>query len=181
MGGEKDGHLRLAAQPLHRLPYRAARLRVEARRRLVEEEQLGRVDKPARDVRPPPLAAAQLAEGTVENVGKREHPVELGKALFPRPAADAVKGGTGEQVFTDGEPVVEHRPLKDDAHALLDRPGVTVEIEPADMHAALILRKDGAEDVDGRALARSVDAEEGKEAPPLHAEGDALDGLRLAV
>ena len=28
VGGEKDGHLRLAAQPLHRLPHHAVRLRV---------------------------------------------------------------------------------------------------------------------------------------------------------
>ena len=181
MGGEEDGHLRLMPQPLHRLPHRAARLRIETRRRFVQKEQLGRVDEPARDVRPPPLSAAQLPEGAVEDVGKGKHLIELCKPLFPRSAAHAVKSGARQKVLAHGEPVVEHRLLEDDAHPPLNVLRPLVEVEAADGDSSFVLGQNGAEDVDGRALARAVDAEEGKEAPLLHTKGDAVDGLRLAV
>ena len=81
----------------------------------VQKEQLGRVDEPARDVRPPPLSRRSASEGAVEDVGKGKHLIELCKPLFPRPAAHAVESGARQKVLAHGEPVVEHRLLEDDA------------------------------------------------------------------
>ena len=69
---EEDG-LAERAQPVDHVPGGAARRRVEARRRLVEEDQLRVADQRERDVEPPPLPARELRR---ERVGLLVEPDE---------------------------------------------------------------------------------------------------------
>ena len=68
------------------LPHRGARLGVEARRRLVEEEDARPVDEPHRDVEPPLLSA---------RVGAHERVGLLGRARTARAARGARRSSVG--------------------------------------------------------------------------------------
>ena len=63
--GQDDGERLLAGQPADLRPHRGARLGVEARRGLVEEQHLRAVDERGRDIQPPPHAAGEGADADV--------------------------------------------------------------------------------------------------------------------
>ena len=70
--GQEDGHAVLAREPGDLVPERAAALRVEAGRRLVEEEDARPVDEREREVEPALHAARVAADLAVGGVGQAD-------------------------------------------------------------------------------------------------------------
>jgi len=69
VGGEQDGDLGAIAEASYRLEQLVADARVEADRRLVEEQPLGLGDERAGNLEPAALAAAVACDGPVEELG----------------------------------------------------------------------------------------------------------------
>ena len=165
--GEKDGQPRFPAEAVDAIPDRFARLRIQPRGRLVQNEDLGPVQQRAGDVDPPPLSARQLAERAFQKPvqGKK------GRKLFqPRgvlPARKPVQPRAETQVVGDGKFPVQDAILKDDADFGL-RGGASDFGVPVHDHFAVVLVQHAAEDIDRRALARAVDAEKGEKLPFPH-------------
>src|SRR5437764_1133657 len=112
VGGQQD-RLAPLAQLAHRLPRVAPRLRVEAGRGLVEEDQLGIADERQREVEPPQLPARELAAahvGLTREAGEREHLLDVARTgVEARPVA---------QRLARGDVSVDAARLQHDADAL---------------------------------------------------------------
>ena len=85
---QQDRHLLLAGQPLDLAPQLGARLGVEARRRLVEEEHRRSVDEAERDVEP----ALHAAGVRLRRAGARRRPGRSGRAARRRAAGAPRRG-----------------------------------------------------------------------------------------
>src|SRR3954469_4529124 len=173
--GQQD-RLAQLAQRADRRPRVAARGGVEARRRLVEEDQLRVADQRQAEVQPPQLAARQLArlhrllalqpderDDLVDVARVRVHPREVRERLAHADVA------------------VDARLLQDDAHPLaqLARPPAGVEAQHRDLaRPALAI---ALEDLDRRRLSRAVGPEQPVDLAPLDAEVDAAHGLDVSV
>ena len=105
--GQEDGHALLPRQARDLLPERAAALRVEARRRLVEEEDARPVDEREREVEPalhPARVRPHLAVGGLGETDAREQLLAAAAALV---AADAVQRRLQAQVVARRQQRVE--------------------------------------------------------------------------
>src|SRR5699024_4721320 len=89
--GEKEGHARLLPEGMQHIPHPPPRLRVETRRRLVEEEDGRTVYEPARDVGTPALPAGQFAVRTGKDVPKPEKLRDFGDARLELLTSETVK------------------------------------------------------------------------------------------
>ena len=99
---EQDREVLLRGQPLDLHPHRGARLRVEAGRRLVEEEHLRLVDEPDRDVEPALHPAGVAAGRPVGRVLQPDEPEQLVHAGVQRLPRHAVDPPLQEQVLAAG-------------------------------------------------------------------------------
>ena len=141
----------------------APRERVEARRRLVEEEDLRSVEERLGD-----LDAAREASGkglhAVARAVRDLHPrEELACAGAKRRAAEAEDGAVDEEVLEDGQLPIEARRLEDDAEAAAEAAEVARRREAVDAERARRGRKEGREELEEGRLAAAVRAEEGEE------------------
>ena len=108
LGGEEDGDAVLGRQAADLLPQRAAALRVEAGRRLVEEQDAGPVDEREREVEPA-LHAARVA---ADACGRRPPSARRARAARrrasrARPCGMPVQRGLEPHVLAAGEERVE--------------------------------------------------------------------------
>ena len=115
--GHEDRDLLALLQLADVAPDRAARLRVEADRRLVEEQHARRVQQPARDLQPPAHAAG---EGRRRGASRRSHRPTISSTCCIRARrrardCDAVELGVQAQVLLGGQVAVERRVLEDEA------------------------------------------------------------------
>ncbi len=163
-----------------RLPQLARADRVDADRRLVEEDHGWVVEEPAGDVEPlphaPRVALDTLLLAAVE-------PDQLEQLSDARPLAvriDAVQLGEVAQVVERREPLVEPAVAAEDiADALPDPPRILDDV--ASEHPRLPRRGDQERDqhLDRRGLARAVRAEQAEELALLDREADAAHRLHL--
>jgi hypothetical protein len=169
-----------AAQRVDQRPQLLAHLRVQADRRLVEQQQPRAVDEPARDQQPPPHAARQLVDlrrAPVGEVGDLERALDRRPALGP---AEPVEVGEDAQVLLDGQRRVEVVELRHDAHLgprdlrLLGQP-VAQDLELAGVRDDL-----RGQHLHRRRLARAVGAEQADAAPGGDVEIEAVDGDDVA-
>ena len=179
--GQEDGHVLLLLKPPHRFPDALAGLRVEAGRRLVEEEDLRRVQQGTGNVRAAALAAGELAVGTVDEIVQVRPFDHAGDRFLPGSGCFVIKPSTEHQVFADGQRLVEQTVLKHGADAVFDLPGLRAQVKPGDGRLAGIKAVERAERIDRGGLACTVRPEEGEQRALLDIEADALDGLQLAI
>ena len=156
-----------ARSPSITLPGRAARRRVEAGRRLVEEDELRVADQRERDVEPAPLAARELRR---ERVRLLVEPDERDRLVDV--ARFAVVAGVELEALAHGQPRLGARLLQDGADAVAPG-GVAVRRVDAE-HADLAVgaRAEALEDLDRRRLAGAVRPEEGEDLAALDLEVD---------
>jgi hypothetical protein len=173
--GEQDG-LAEIAQRAHDLPGGAPRRRVEARRRLVEEDQLGVADERQREVQPAPLAAresARAAVGGLLQAGQLDRLLHAaGGGVEAREVLDRLAHG---QVRV-GAAALEHDA---DPAAQLGRAQGRVVAEHRDLAAVAVAV--ALEDLDGGRLARPVGPEQAVDLAAADRERQAADGLVGAV
>src|SRR4051795_591875 len=163
-------------QRAHDVPRRAPRRRVEARRRLVEEDQLGVADEREREVEAAQLAAAQRAR------------VRVGLVPQPREVEDLVnvaRGGVeacpmGDRLAHRDVPV-HARALEHDAHALAQLVGPLLRVVAEHGHDPARARAVALEDLHRGRLARPVRAEQPEDLARRDLEVDTAHGVMVAV
>ncbi len=105
-------------EPLDRVPQRQAAARVEASRRLVEEQHRRARDERCREVEPAAHAAGVRLDGALAGVGEVEAVEQLGRALLRRRTRLPVEAPDHRQVLRAGEVLVDRRVLAGEADLL---------------------------------------------------------------
>ena len=159
------------------LPEGTARRRVQARRGLVEEDQLGIVHEGEGDRETLPLAARQLPGLALALLPEIE-PIDQ---LCRRVAVTAVERPEEVQDLGDGQLRVERRCLEGHPDSRLQGLRVPVGIHAENRGLAGIGGPQSLEDLDRRRLARSVRAEEAEDLARPDLERDPVDRTGLAV
>src|SRR5205085_2342195 len=166
------------AEPADHVPQLAARLRVESRGRLVEEQQLRPRDQGARHGEPLFLPAGQLADP------RRALLLELDQG---EDLVDGVRRPveTAEQAhrFLDRQLVGQLRVLELDAEALAQgaRLGASGPVQPEDLHVPRIGRREPLQDLDGGGLAGAVRPEQAEALSRGHREIEPRDRQHVAI
>ena len=153
MGGQDDRRApRL--DTLHERPEISPRLRIEARRRLVQKYEPGPVDECHGQEQALPLAAGQLAIVTLEQVTERTVVDDARKV-----SATVVKATEHLERFPYRQVVLQRRALELDAGLLAKpRPGRFAVIK----HLARTCRRDSFDDFHGGGLACAIRAQQAK-------------------
>ena len=166
------------ADAAHQLPDRAARLRIEAGRQLVEEHDLGIVDERERDEEPLLLAARQRHEPGVALVGEPELLEQ------PSPSATGLSIERGPEIdrLPHLDALLELRLLQLHADALLQRVDVANRIE---RRAREIVPRSGRRSPSTHSIVVVLPAPFGpirpKISPSLDVERHVVDGDEPAV
>src|SRR6267143_4479192 len=160
------------AKPADDLPQLPARVRVETRRRLVEEQQLGLAHQRARHRQPLLLSAGERHHARLPlfvELDEREHFLDRVRL--------AIKRSKQREYFADRELVGELRCLQLNAQPLAQRaPGSAfAPRRPQNLDVAAVGRRQPLEDLDGGGLPGAVRAEQSKALARAHGEIEARD------
>ena len=180
VGREQDGHAALLAQLGDEVPHGAAGDRVEADRRLVEDQQPRAVDERLRELQPPDHAARvrrDHAVGVLEHPGRLERPVDPPGPLGPR---DVEEAREQHRVLAPGERALGRELLGDVADQPPDRHALARDVVAEHVGDAGRDPQQRGEDADRRRLARAVGAEEAEHLAGPDLEVDRVDGGLLA-
>ena len=178
---QEDGDAVVLREAADLLPERGAALDVEAGRRLVEEEDLRRVDEGEREVEPPlhPAGvAADLAVGRLREADALEQELAAPGALGPR---DALQRRLQAQVLAAGEQRVERRLLERGADRGPHLRALADDVVAGHGRRAGRRREEGREHVHRRRLAGAVGAEESVDLAGVHDEVDPVHGARALL
>ena len=179
VGGDEDGGA-LVGQPPDEPPEISARDGVDARRRLVEEDEPRGVDKGAGQGQPLAVAAGQRARQLPLPLGQVRHPDHLRdpwRALGPR---HLVHARVEAQVLVDAQVVVERELLRHVADDRLDPLRLDDEVDAEDGPAPPGGFEQAAEHAERRGFARPVRPEEAVQLPLPHAQVEVVDRHALA-
>ncbi len=159
------------------VPELAARLGVEAGRRLVQEEQLGAADDAERDVEATALPAGEVAAAGAALLGEPDRLDDLVDVARVRVVAGEVRAPTPRRVRSPRSAAVcSTMPSR------LRQVGVGVRgVDAEHVDVAGVAVAVALEDLGGRGLAGAVGAEQGEHLAAHDVEVDAVGGLRLAV
>src|SRR5664280_1746835 len=163
-------------EPLDEVPERAPGLRVQPRRRLVQEDQLGIVDERQCDRQALLLPAGEVHRPCLGAFPEVDRVDQLpGRHVMVKEAAEEV------QELGHGESRVERHALELDPDALLDRLGMPADVQAEDLDRPGIRRAQALEDLDRGGLAGPVRTEHAEDLALADLEGDAVDGLDVPV
>ncbi|MNN54343.1 hypothetical protein D3C81_1691560 [compost metagenome] len=180
MGGEDDGDAFLV-QLGEEAPHRTAQLDIDARGRLVENQQARLVDQGAGDHQPALHAAGQRTRRYIALVPQTELGQVLLGTLPGHFGRDAVVTGLGHDDVEGLFELVEVEFLRHHADAALERGGLAIEVVTEDVHAATGFVDQGREDADGGGLAGAIGAEQGEEVTFGDIQVNTLEGLETVA
>ena len=172
--GEEDGDA-AGDEIADHLPHRVTAARVQARGRLVEEDQLRVAHERHRQVEPAAHAAGVGGGRPVGGVAEVEAVEQLGGAPAARGAAEVVQVGHQDQVLAPGEQVVDGRELPGHADRGAHAVGVGGDVVAGDGQLAGVGADQRREDLDHRGLAGAVGAEQGEDRPLGDVEVDVVE------
>ena len=179
VGREQKRHT-LPLEAVEPVPDDVTRLRVEAGRRLVEEQHLGLVDERARDRQPALHAARERLDLVVRALRELDEVEELvgarAEVLPGQPEVAAVD----DDVLADGQLHVERVLLRHDAEPRADLRAVAGGIDVEHAQRPLRDGRDAPDHAHRRRLARAVRAEEAERLAALQVEVDRVDGDEVA-
>jgi hypothetical protein len=173
--GEKNrapGSLELFDQ----IPELAPRLRVEPRRRLVEEQQIGIADERAREREPLLLTAGQCTDARAPHLLELN---ELDDVIRRRPLIE--EAAEQPHGLLDRELVGELRLLELNSKALLERSGVGFPAQAEHLDIARVACREAFADLDRGGLARAVRPEQAEALAGSHLEIEAVHGDDVLV
>src|SRR5579885_2242139 len=176
VSGEKDRDLILLVEALDVRPHLVAALRVEAERRLVEEENLRRVQQAPRDLKPAAHPARKSFDERVAAFPKLEEFEERLGALAPLALRDAVEDAVDFHVLPRRQILVETWVLEDDAEASAHLIALDRRVESVELYLAARRSQERRQHLDGRRLPRAVRAEEGEDLAAMHLERNVVNG-----
>ena len=160
----------------HRLD---AAARVQARRRLVEEQHGRLGDQRGREVEPAAHAAGVGLRHALGGVGEVEALEQLAGARGGGAAAHAVEAADHHEVLDAGQVLVDGGVLAGEADPGAQRAGVADDVEPGDAGAARVGLEERREDAHGRGLAGPVGTEDAEDGAPRDLEVDAVERAHL--
>src|SRR5690625_3790492 len=166
----------LDGQRLDGLEDRVARLRVDADRRLVEDEQLGPVEEPDADVEAALHAAGELLRRVLGAVGEPDELEHLGSALPQLGTAQAVQPAEEHEVLPGAELGVDRQVLRDEPELPLRCDLPRPHPPPTDAHLPRVGCEQPGDDGDRRRLARTVGPEQPVGLAGGDVEGHIVDG-----
>jgi hypothetical protein len=161
------------------LPHRRATCRVEAGRRLVEEQDRWPGDEARGEVEAPAHAAGVALHHAVGRVRQIELVEQLGGASDRLAPGHAAELADHHEVLAAGERGVDGRILCGDADAPAHLGRLAHHVEAGDTGRARVGLRQRGEDAHGRRLARAVRAEHAEDRTGCRGEVDA--GERLGV
>ena len=159
----------------------AARGRVEAGGRLVEEEDLRVVDQGHREVEATAHAARVRADPALLGVGQADALDQLEAAGAHRPRGDAVERGLELDQLASGHQRIEGRILERHADAAPDQGGLAGDVVTGDPGVAAGRAQERDEHPHRRRLAGPVRPEEPVDLALGDFDVDAADGLQAAL
>ena len=133
---------------------------VGADRRLVEQEQRGRVQECDRRVHPAPLATRQAMHRAVEQVRQPQPDRERVDPFGPGATAQPAQGRERAQVLAGGQHLEQADLLRRDADGAGRELRGPTDVAPAHVHAARVGPQQPGDDRDERRLARAVRADQ---------------------
>jgi hypothetical protein len=175
VGGEQHGRAGVP-QPGDEVPEGAARLGVEARGGLVEEQQLGGPDDPQGDVEPAPLPAGELAGAGAGLVGEPDSGDHL-----VRVAGTGVVARVVVHELVDGQLRLVGGALQHDADPGAPGPSGGARVLPEHADLAGVPGAEPLEDLDRGGLPGPVGAQDCDDLAALHGQVQAVDGALGAV
>ncbi|MDY7555563.1 hypothetical protein RGU41_01600 [Cryobacterium sp. 10C3] len=168
------------AQRAEHLEHVAASHRVEGARRLVEEEQLGRVDQRLGDPEPL-LHAAGVPADRGGHVGQSGESEKHADTFIQGAPVDREEPADEPEEFLGGHPVVEAGHVGQEADPSADRVVDRRDVAAEDLHAAARRPGEAGQHPEQRRLAGSVRAEEPEDRAFLDLEVDVVERAVLAV
>ena len=158
-----------------------ARLRIEPRGRLVEDEEFRVVDERARQCEAPLHPAGERADAGLALGREAREFEEPGNPFIQRLALDAEIAPVDLEIFRDGEIGVEVVDLRNDADANPRRARRLRHRQPDHLDRAAVRVDEAEAAAQGRRLAGAVGAEQAEAFATADLEGKAPDDLVFAV
>ena len=154
-------------QTPHDLPHRATAARIEAGRRLIEEDDLRRADQGHRQIETATHPTRVRHDDPVGGIGQLEPLEQLVGAFARGDAGEVVQVGHQRQVLSAGQQLIDRRELTGHADRGADRVGLAPDVVSGDTDRAVIRIEQRGEDPHHRRLARPVGPQQGEHAAPL--------------
>ena len=159
LGGEQQGGA-VGDQLADDVPHQRAGARVEAGRRLVQEQHRRTADQRGRQVEPPPHAARVGLDRPAGRGGQVELLEQLVRPLPGGPRGQPAELADHDQVGAPGEVLVQGRVLAGEADRPAHGGGVGDHIAAEDARLPAVRAQQRRQDADGGGLARPVGAEQ---------------------
>ena len=163
------------------VPHPEPRAGVEARGRLVEEEDRRPRDERAGEIQAAAHAARVGLREPVAGVGELEALEQLARPVGRPAPAQVVEPPDHLEVLEAGEVLVDRRVLPGQADAGAQQRRVTHDVEPADLGAPAVGHEQGGQDADARGLAGAVGAEQPEHGAVWDRQVDAVERQHLAI
>ena len=179
MRGKENSHILVLSQITDHTPERISRLRVQSRRRLIQNQDLRPVEQRSRNVDPPSLATGQFAHRSLQNIFKIQKTRQLFKSHLERLPGDPVECRPALQIFPHTECLIQNRILEHHAKLPLNCIHILVQITSVDHNFPTVFRKLTTHNVDRRRFPRPVNAEESKQLSLLHTKAQIPNRFHL--
>ena len=171
----------IAGELLDELPCFDDLFRVEAGRRLVEDEDVGIMDERLRQTDALLVAFRQLAGQPVRHVVDPRARHDVLDALAPLVSRHPFYSGDEIEILDDAHVGIERRRFRQVAGAPLGLERLVEDVEPGDNRLAFGGRHEPRQDPHRRRLAGPVGAEKAEDFAALDAEADIVDRGDAAV
>ena len=172
--GQQDGAAVCDQRP-DRLPHLAAGAWVQARRRLVEEDQRGPGHQARRQIETASHAARVVHDVSVRGLGQ----VEPRQEVIPDAAGllrrQPLQPPEETEVLATGEQIIDRRVLAGHPDQLSHRVGLTPDVVAEDRGGAAVDRQQGGQHLEHRGLASAVGSQHAEDLALMHEEVDAVD------
>ena len=173
--GQDQRHA-LLLEPEQPVPHHVPGLRIQAGRRLVQEQDLGLVDQRPGDGEAALHAARQRLDLVIGPLGQLHEVQQPRRALGDDGPRQAEVPAVDQEVLPDGQLHVQGVLLRHDAEPGPDRRAVGHRVHAQDRQLAPARRRDAADHPHGRGLAGAVRAEEAERLTPPELEIDPVHG-----
>ena len=177
--GQEDGHAQLLVEPAHLGPHADPAHRVEPRRGLVEEQDIGVVHQGGRQVEAPLHAARVGPDALAQRVADVDQVGQLGQALVDRARGEPVQASLQPQQLDAGLPGIERGLLQGHADVQPDLARVGHHVVAGHHGPALGGGEQRAQHQHGGRLAGPVGTEEAVDLAGRDVQVDVVDGHGL--
>src|SRR5437773_2354679 len=180
LGRQEDCHA-LLVETADVLPHSCPVLRIESRRRLVEEQHLRMRNEGHREIEALPHPARVRPGAAVRGVLQVNRLQQLRNSLLSFPLREMVQRALEAQVLSARELVIDSDLLGRIPNDLADGGGILVHVDTVHDRGSGCLLDERRDHFDRRRLARAVRAEESKDFPAANREGNSIDRTDVRI